>query len=278
MRGLSRLFFIAALFAFLAVAANAQGRTTRLSKKCLGLTSSSVVELSTYGNPNIRSCPGVNGGEVRITTGDGIAGIGDPTAGQIYLIGGTGAIDTDAGTGGPITITSGPGGASTVAAGTVSGDGGNITITTGAGGNRTGATGTAGGGGSLSIIAGRGGTGSGGASNGPEGLIYVGDAGRNQRIILDGSLELNRTITAAGTTGARTINKTAGTVNLAAAATSVVVTNSLVTTSSLIFPVVRTADATCTFVKSVVAASGSFTITMNAGCTGETSIGFWMAN
>ena len=90
--------------------------------------------------------------------------------------------------------------------------------------------------------------------------------------------QLNRTITAGGTTGNRTINKTAGTVNFAAAATAITVTNSLVTTSSLIFTTIRTADATCTFVKSTVPGSGSFVITLNAGCTAETSVGFLVLN
>lgn len=88
----------------------------------------------------------------------------------------------------------------------------------------------------------------------------------------------NRTVTAGGTTGAQVINKPIGTVNFAAAATAIVVTNSTVSTSSIIFPVIRTADATCTFVKSVVPGSGSFTITLNAGCTAETSVGFMVTN
>lgn len=90
--------------------------------------------------------------------------------------------------------------------------------------------------------------------------------------------QLNRTITAGGTVGARTIDKPAGTVNFAAAATSLVVTNSTVTTSSIIFTTMRTADTTCTFVKSVVPAAGSFTITLNAGCAAETSVGFLVTN
>lgn len=90
--------------------------------------------------------------------------------------------------------------------------------------------------------------------------------------------KLNRTITAAGTTGAQTINKPAGTVNFAAAATSLVVTNSQVTTSSIITSVMRTADTTCTFIKSIVPAAGSFTITVNAGCNAETSVGFIVWN
>lgn len=92
------------------------------------------------------------------------------------------------------------------------------------------------------------------------------------------TFNIQRTITAGGTTGNRTINKTAGTVNFAAAATAITVTNSLVNTSSLIFTTIRTADATCTFVKSTVPAAGSFVITLNAGCTAETSVGFLVLN
>lgn len=85
------------------------------------------------------------------------------------------------------------------------------------------------------------------------------------------------TITATGTTGNQTINKPSGTVNFAAAATSLTVTNSLVTTSSIIFCVVRTNDATA-LIKNVVPAAGSFTINLNAAATAETSVGFKVIN
>ena len=83
---------------------------------------------------------------------------------------------------------------------------------------------------------------------------------------------LYRTITAGGTTGNQTINKPAGTVNIAAGQAAVTVTNSLVTANSIILTTVRTADATLLYVKSVVAGSGTFTITCNATATAETSI------
>jgi len=88
---------------------------------------------------------------------------------------------------------------------------------------------------------------------------------------------VDQTITAGGTTGAQTINKAAGTVNFAAAATSLVVTNNLVTTSSTIYCSVRTNDTTA-LIKNVVPASGSFTITLNAAATAETSVGFFVVN
>jgi len=92
-----------------------------------------------------------------------------------------------------------------------------------------------------------------------------------------GKVSCAATNTAGGTTGARTINNPSGTVNFAAAATSLVVTNNLVTTSSIVFAVVRTNDSTAV-IKNVVPASGSFTITLNAAATAETSVGFFVIN
>jgi hypothetical protein len=88
---------------------------------------------------------------------------------------------------------------------------------------------------------------------------------------------VDQTITAAGTTGAQTINKAAGTVNFAAGASSLVVTNSLVTTNSTIYCFVRTNDTTA-LLKNVVPAAGSFTINLNAAATAETSVGFLVIN
>lgn len=85
------------------------------------------------------------------------------------------------------------------------------------------------------------------------------------------------TNTASGTTGAQTINKPSGTVNFAAAATSLVVTNSTCTTSSIVHCVLRTADATAR-IASVVPAAGSFTINLTAAATAETSCGFLVMN
>lgn len=91
------------------------------------------------------------------------------------------------------------------------------------------------------------------------------------------NLILSNTATAGGTTGARTINKPAGSVNFAAAATSLVVTNSLVTAASIIIATVATNDST---MKSVVAVagSGSFTLTANAAATAETRVSFLVIN
>lgn len=91
------------------------------------------------------------------------------------------------------------------------------------------------------------------------------------------NIVVDKTITAPGTTGAQTINKTAGSVNFAAAAASLVVTNSLVTTSSIILATVGTNDATMRSVQAV-AAAGSFTLFANAAATAETRVNFLVLN
>ena len=90
-------------------------------------------------------------------------------------------------------------------------------------------------------------------------------------------LTLDKTITAAGTTGAQTINKPLGTVRFAVAGTSLVVTNSLVTTSSIILATVMTNDSTMKSVQAVPAA-GSFTLYANAAATAETVVGWEVKN
>ncbi len=92
-----------------------------------------------------------------------------------------------------------------------------------------------------------------------------------------GKITLASTNTAGGTTGDQTINKASGTVNIAASGTTVTVTNSLVTTASIVYAVVRTNDSTA-LIKNVVPGSGSFVINMNAAVTTETSIGFFVIN
>lgn len=88
---------------------------------------------------------------------------------------------------------------------------------------------------------------------------------------------IDATITAGGTTGNQTINKSAGAVNFAGAATSLVVTSNQVTTSSLVICTVATNDTTLKSV-SCVAAAGSFTIFANAAATAETRVNFWVLN
>ena len=97
------------------------------------------------------------------------------------------------------------------------------------------------------------------------------------RIDNDGKITYWATNTATGTTGAQTINRPSGTVNFAAGATTLVVTNSLCTTSSIVLPVVRTNDTTAV-IKNVVPGAGSFTINLDAAATAETSVGFFIIN
>ena len=92
-----------------------------------------------------------------------------------------------------------------------------------------------------------------------------------------GKISIDATNTAAGTTGNQTINRPTGTVNIAAAGTSVTVTNNLVTANSLVFAVIRTNDSTAV-IKNIVPGAGTFTINLNAATTAETSIGFWVIN
>lgn len=96
-------------------------------------------------------------------------------------------------------------------------------------------------------------------------------------IKFNNSITVDRTITAGGTTGNQTINKIGGTVNVAAASSSLTVTNSLVTANSIISVVARTNDSTCS-VKNYVPAAGSFVINMTAACNAETSVGFLVIN
>lgn len=84
-------------------------------------------------------------------------------------------------------------------------------------------------------------------------------------------------VTPGGTTGARTIHHAFGTVNFAAGATTLVVTNRFCTTSSHVFCTIRTNDATAV-IKNVIPGNGSFTIRLSAAATGETSVGFFVVN
>lgn len=102
-------------------------------------------------------------------------------------------------------------------------------------------------------------------------------ATEKMRITKAGNLIFPATMTAAGTTGARTIDKISGSVNFAAGATALVVTNNLVTTSSIVLLTKMTNDGTCQ-IQSAVPAAGSFTINMTAGCAAETKVGFFVVN
>lgn len=97
------------------------------------------------------------------------------------------------------------------------------------------------------------------------------------RVTIYGEFAMPKTITAGGTTGNQTINKPSGSVNFAAAATTLTVTNSLCTANSVIVATVATNDAT---MKSVcaVAGAGSFVLTADAAATGETRVNWILTN
>ena len=97
------------------------------------------------------------------------------------------------------------------------------------------------------------------------------------KISSDGKPSYESSNTPSGTTGNQTINKTSGTVNIAAAGTTITVTNSLVSTSSIVMAVVRTNDTTA-YIKNVVPSAGSFVINLGAAATAEVSIGFIVNN
>lgn len=121
---------------------------------------------------------------------------------------------------------------------------------------------------------------SGNAASGNSGDINVAPgtaSGTVGRILLSAAIQLPSTVTTTGTTGNQTINKPSGTVNIAAAGTTVTVTNSLVTASSIVMAILRTNDTTAT-IKNVVPASGSFVVNLGAAATAEVSVGFMVIN
>lgn len=107
--------------------------------------------------------------------------------------------------------------------------------------------------------------------------IQISAGGGTGALSINGDIIHNKTITAAGTTGAQTINITTGRVNFAAAATSLVVTNSLVTANSIVHCTVATNDTTMKSAACVPTA-GSFTIYGNAAATAETAVAFTVTN
>ena len=91
----------------------------------------------------------------------------------------------------------------------------------------------------------------------------------------DGSVQFAATAT---TTANPTINKPAGQVSVAIGASTVTVTNSLVTATSIVLCQLQFADATFTTILTVVPGTGSFVITGNATATALTKIGFIVIN
>lgn len=93
-------------------------------------------------------------------------------------------------------------------------------------------------------------------------------------IQVDGMVSLEGTITGSGTTGAQTINKQSGTVRFAAAATTLIITNSLALAANT--RALATVCSVDTTLKSVVAVitDGFITLTANAAATAETEV-YW---
>lgn len=90
-------------------------------------------------------------------------------------------------------------------------------------------------------------------------------------------LALDRT-DISGTPGNGTVNNQLGRAAFAAAASTVVVTDSRVTTASEIFVQLRTADATLTIARVTAQAAGNFTVTGNAAATAITAFSFLVVN
>lgn len=83
---------------------------------------------------------------------------------------------------------------------------------------------------------------------------------------------------ATGSPGNATINKPTGRVAIAAAAASVVVTNSLVLATSQVFIQALGVDATGLLPRVSNIGAGSFTITVSAAATGNLSFCFLVVN
>jgi len=79
------------------------------------------------------------------------------------------------------------------------------------------------------------------------------------------------------TTDAQTINKARRKVNFSAGTSTLVVTNSFITTASLVQIKIEGNDATAKFT-TVPLSSGSFTIILNTNATAETKVSFIIIN
>ena len=84
--------------------------------------------------------------------------------------------------------------------------------------------------------------------------------------------------TNSGTIGAVTISKMAGRANIAAGASSVVVTNTLCTAASKVFASLVANDVTALYIRSVIPGAGSFTIATTANATANTAVDWFLLN
>lgn len=90
-------------------------------------------------------------------------------------------------------------------------------------------------------------------------------------------VQVSKTITPALTTGNQTINKTGGSIRIAAAGSSVVLTNSLITVNSVLGCWLSSNDTTAKSVAYVLGA-GSVTFYLNAAATAELEIRWLVVN
>lgn len=96
-------------------------------------------------------------------------------------------------------------------------------------------------------------------------------------VVKTSDLRMNYT-DSSGTPGNVTNNSPSGRAAFAAAGSTVVVTNSLVTANSIVQCTLETADATLTQILRVTPAAGSFTVVGNAAATGTTKFTFQVIN
>ncbi len=93
-----------------------------------------------------------------------------------------------------------------------------------------------------------------------------------------GNLRATSFLDVSGTPGNATANTVRGRAAIAGAASTCVITNSLVTAASTVLVTKETNDATATSFLSVVPGAGSFTVTANAGATGTTKFSWVVIN
>lgn len=107
--------------------------------------------------------------------------------------------------------------------------------------------------------------------------IGTGTGSEENALQIDKNANIHIRRTVAVGTGAQTIDKPAGSVNFAALATSLVVTNALVDADSIVICTVLSNDLTAV-IKNVTPTSGSFTIHLTAAATATTRVGFLVLN
>lgn len=101
--------------------------------------------------------------------------------------------------------------------------------------------------------------------------------GSNKQVGVAADISYSSFTDGGGTTGNQTLNVVRGVCAIAAAGTTCTITNSFISATSLVIPVLQTVDATA---KSVVAvpSAGSVAFTLNGGSTGTVKIGFLVCN